>query len=302
MTSLCQSNQNRAGGLPGPGLAGPCPPGPGLAGAVLGALLLLLGQAAGAETILPHPYDLLRQRLDRIEGFENWPARPEPGHLLRAPHRGDGISIASHFAGQTPAILTRRRGGRFDTLTRAQASAPLRLEPGPDGQGLAVAQHRGFGSNAAFPIGPDGFEALSGRGEGSLAVLFDHDQAAVGLLVHADYPDPLGTRPALRGTVEVILLDRAGQVLARPVTPLATGITALGYASADGAAVIAGLVVLNTDPGGIAVDDILYARAAIMGRMQQSPHNRRQVSWQGQGRGILSDHAWKTAQHLPLQP
>lgn len=255
-----------------------------------------------AQTVLPRPYAQLQQELDRIEGFAAWPARPEPGHLLTAPHRGDGITVASHFAGQSPAVLTRRAGGRFDTLTRARASAPLMIETGPPGQGISIAQHRGFGSNAVLPIGPDGFDVVSGRGEGSLAILFDHDQAAVGLLVHADYADPLGVRAAPRGTVEVILLDRTGRVLARDVTPLSEGITALGYGTRDDAPLIAGLVVLNTDPGGIAVDDILYARAAVMGGMQQSPRNRRAASWQSDGPAILWLHAWKTAQILSIQP
>ena len=262
-----------------------------------------LSQAqARAETIIPRPYQILVQELDRIEGFEAWPRRAEPGHLLAAPHRGEGITVASHFAGQTPAILTLRNGARFDSLTQTAAQAPLQLETGPPAQGIAVALHDGFASNAAFPIGPAGFNRIEGRGEGMLAILFDHDQRATGLLVHSDYADPLGSRPALRGTVEVILLDRMGRVLARPVTPLAQGITALGYATADGAPLIAGLVVLNTDPGGIAVDDILYARAAMLGGMPQSPPNRRAASWHADGPAILSPHAWKIAQILPIHP
>jgi hypothetical protein len=98
------------------------------------------------------------------------------------------------------------------------------------------------------------------------------------------------------------VLDRAGRVLARPVTPLAQGITALGYATADGAPLIAGLVVLNTDPGGIAVDDILYDRAAMLGEKPQSPLNLRAVSWQPDGRAILLPHVAKTAQTIPLRP
>ena len=257
---------------------------------------------ARADTIIPRPYAVLMQELDRIEGFEAWPRRAEPGHLLSAPHRGDGITVASHFTGQTPAILTRRDGGPFDSLTQPRAQAPLRLETGPPGQGIAVALHRGFASNAVFPIGPAGFDQIEGRGEGMLAILFDHDQRATGLLIHSDYADPLGARPAPRGTVEVIVLDRAGQVLARPVTALAQGITALGYATADGAPLIAGLVVLNTDPGGIAVDDILYERAAMMGEKPQSPLNLWALSWQADGRKIMSSYVEKTAQIFPLQP
>jgi hypothetical protein len=257
---------------------------------------------ARADTIIPRPYAVLMQELDRIEGFEAWPRRAEPGHLLSAPHRGDGITVASHFTGQTPAILTRRDGGPFDSLTQPRAQAPLRLETGPPGQGIAVALHRGFASNAVFPIGPAGFDQIEGRGEGMLAILFDHDQRATGLLIHSDYADPLGARPAPRGTVEVIVLDRAGQVLARPVTALAQGITALGYATADGAPLIAGLVVLNTDPGGIAVDDILYERAAMMGEMQHLLLNHKALSWQADERKIMSSYVEKTAQIFPLQP
>jgi hypothetical protein len=264
--------------------------------------LTLLQAQARADTIIPRPYQVLMQELDRIEGFEAWPRRAEPGHLLSVPHRGDGITVASHFTGQTPAILTRREGGQFDTLTQPRAQAPLQLETGPPGQGIAVALHRGFASNAVFPIGPAGFDQIEGRGEGMLAILFDHDQRATGLLIHSDYADPLGTRPAPRGTVEVIVLDRAGQVLARPITALAQGITALGYATADNAPLIAGLVVLNTDPGGIAVDDILYERAAMMGEKPQSPLNLWALSWQADGRKIMSSYVEKTAQIFPLQP
>lgn len=272
----------------------------------LAALVLLglcaAGPAARADTIVARPYEALVRMLDRREGFEAWPSRAEPGHLLQAPHRGEAITVASHFTGQTPAILTRRDGGRFDSLTQARALPPLRLETGPPGQGLAIARHRGLGSNAVFPVGPDGFDRISGRGEGALAVLFDHDQWATGFRVHADYPDPLGTRPARRGSIEVILLDRAGQVLARPVMPLDPGLTALGFATADGAPAIAGVVILNTDPGGIAVDDILYDAAALLGGMQQFPAKRLPASWQPPTPALVLPHAWKTAQHLPRQP
>ncbi len=219
-----------------------------------------------AEGIISRPYaDLLRE-LDSREGFEGWPMRDEPGHLLRAPHRAPGLAVASHFEGQQTAILTRRDGARHDSLTTARATPPLRLSTGPDGQGMAVARHRGFGSNAAFPIGPDGFDRLSGRGEGSLAILFDHDQRATGLLIHSDYPDPLGSRPAPRGAARVIFLARDGTVLGQVHVALTEGVTALGFQTASGQPLIAGMVILNTDPGGIAVDDILFARAALMGR------------------------------------
>ncbi|MDP5350021.1 MAG: hypothetical protein NWT12_06385 [Paracoccaceae bacterium] len=226
----------------------------------------VLASPLRAESIVNRPYAELLRELDSREGFEAWPMREEPGHLLRAPHRAPGLAVASHFEGQSPGILTRRDGGRHDSLVATQADAPLRLATGPDGQGLAVARHRGLGSNAAFPIGPDGFGLLSGRGEGSLAILFDQDQRATGMLIHSDYPDPLGSRPAPRGRVEVIFLARDGRVLGQINAALTEGVTALGFQTAGGLPQIAGVVILNTDPGGIAVDDILFARAALMGR------------------------------------
>ena len=251
----------------------------------------VLATALQAEGLISRPYAELLRELDSLEGFEAWPTRDEPGHLLRAPHRAPGLSVASHFEGQAPGILTRRDGGRHDSLVSPEADAPLRLATGPDGQGLAVARHRGFGSNAAFPIGPDGFGRLSGRGEGSLAILFDQDQRATGMLIHSDYPDPLGTRPAPRGGVEVIFLARDGRVLGHAYAPLTEGITALGFQTASGLPLIAGVVILNTDPGGIAVDDILFARAALMGRAA-TPDNQAPAPVLAGRRSRASVGAW----------
>ena len=255
-----------------------------------------------ADQVRPRPYAALKQVLDAVEGFDSWPKRAEPGYLLQAPHRGDGIRVASHFKGQTLGIVTQSSGARFDTITNAQATAPLSLAMGPDGQGLAVAYHNGFGTNAAFPIGPDGFAVISGRGEGALAILFDHDQRATGFLAHSDYAAPLGTRPARRGAIEVVFMSREGHVLARIEAGLEQGITALGFETASGAPEIAGLVILNTDPGGIAVDDILFARAPMVGKMQHPAQNWRTDSWHAGSGTIAFLHARKTSQNLPRQP
>lgn len=273
--------------------------------AVLAACLTaIMAQTSRAQSdqILARPYADLARELTRREGFEAWPTRPEPGHLLQALHRGSDITIGSYFSGQTPGILTQNNNERFDILTDVTPDLPLALATAPRGHGLAIAHHRGFGSNAVFPLGPDGFDRISGRGEGSLAVLFDHDQRATGFLVHADYPDPLGQRNATRGVVTVILLARDGQVLATPVTPLKQGITAIGYATAAGAPGIAGMVILNTDPGGIAIDDILYDRAALSGRQHRSGANSMQASWQSGPGALVLMHAWQTAQRLPRHP
>jgi hypothetical protein len=266
------------------------------------ATILAFTSSASAEQVRQRPYADLKQVLDAVEGFESWPRRVEPGHLLRVPHRGQGVRVASHFQGQTLGILTQRDGARFDTLTTVQATAPLSPEMGPDGQGLAITHHKGFGSNAAFPVGPDGFAAISGRGEGALAVLFDHGQRATGFLTHSDYDDPLGSRSARRGGIEVIFLTREGDVLARISSDLQQGITAYGFETTSGAPDIAGFVILNTDPGGIAVDDILFARVAMVSKMQHPTQNWRTDSWHAGSGKIPFPHAWKTSQNLSRQP
>lgn len=302
VTRLCKRRFH--GLLPGLALSA------ALSAAICAAICAAMTAPARAQEIISRPYAELLHELDSREGFEAWPRRAEPGHLLQAPHRAPGLHVGSHFAGQRTAILTRRVGGRHDALQAATADAPLTLAAGPPGQGLAVAHHRGFGSNAAFPVGPDGFDRISGRGEGSLAILFDRDQRATGLLIHADYPDPLGTRPAPRGMVEAIALARDGRVLGRIATPLGPGITALGLQSATGLPEIAGLVILNTDPGGIAVDDILFSRAALIGAADTAlefgpdispgnPADRAGLSWQNPVRALLLAHALQTAQRLP---
>jgi hypothetical protein len=138
------------------------------------------------------------------------------------------------------------------------------VRPGDRRRNLSVAFHRGFGSNALFPLGKDGFPELTARGEGALAILFDRDQAALGLLAHSDYADPLGAIPD-PGSITLRLYTRAGKLISVHEQPLERGITAIGLRRTDGQPDIAGLTVRSTDPGGIAIDDILFQLTALTG-------------------------------------
>ncbi|MCM2561425.1 hypothetical protein M8756_06060 [Lutimaribacter sp. EGI FJ00015] len=242
------------------------------------ALILACIRPALADPLLAVPYADLAARLDGRITFDTLPAGPEPGLSLDHPVQVDGAAVGAGFAGQQHAIRQAGSGARYDRLARARAQAPLRLVGQGPGQGLAFAHHRGFGSVAVFPLGPDGFKALSGRGEGALAVLLPGDQAAVGLRIHSDYPDPLGARPARPGTVEVIALSSDGRVIGRHGARLGAGITELGLVRAEGQADIAGFVLLNTDPGGIAVDDIVFQRAALLGNLLTAPGPARRMN------------------------
>ena len=217
------------------------------------ALLYLPGFAAAAD-LRPVPYGDLARQPHRIETFDALPSAPEPGHRIDQHWRGNGLTIGERLAGQSV-----EESGGFDALT-GTADHPLRALSGAPGENLAVAYHAGFGSNAMFPVGSKGIALPQGRGEGSAALVFDSPQTAIGLRLHAEYADPLGQRPA-PGTALLTFHHATGQTT-EVTLPLTHGVISLAWRSDTG---ITALTVQNTDPGGIALDDILYDVTALSG-------------------------------------
>lgn len=216
----------------------------------LAAGLLWAGAATADSVARVDPATLsLSGRMD----FEALPLAPEPGFSHDAPLVAPGLAIGERFAGQSVT------GAPHDRLDGAP-TAPLSLAPMPPGTGLSTAYHAGFGSNALFPLGPAGFPAIEARGEGAVALLFETDVAALSLRLHADYPDPFGTRPP-PGTATLTFYDRAGGVIDRHDIGLRTGPLPLGFASTGPG--IAGVTLTNDDPGGLAIDDIRYPLAGF---------------------------------------
>lgn len=221
-------------------------------------LCSVLPAATRAEpAVRPADYAALAVELDARIGFEALPRRAEPGWNLDTRVRAGRAWLGERFAGQP---LNEADG--FDRVS-GRPDAPLRPVAGAAGENLSIAFHRGFGSNALFPLGPARFPAREARGEGAVAILFDQSQRAVGLKVHSDYADPLGGRDARPGAVEFILFTRQGARIARISRPLRTGVTAIGLRRAGGVPDIAGVLILNSDPGGIAIDDVLYRTAPL---------------------------------------
>lgn len=219
-------------------------------------MMLVGGTPAAAQDIEAAEYSTVLADALAIVTFEILPPRPEPGYVLDHGIAFAGGRIGSAFVGQTQSDV-----GGFDRLDGAPA-APLSLVTGPARRGLSLATHRGFGSMAVYPLGPAGFPAIEARGEGSVAVLFDDDICQIGLRVHSDYPDPLGAAPAPRGTLTLTAYGRDGDRLGRVSAALPQGLSAQGLRSADSLAIIAGLTVENTDPGGIALDDLAFGLCA----------------------------------------
>ncbi|MHA6262682.1 hypothetical protein ACXYMO_05735 [Arenibacterium sp. CAU 1754] len=219
---------------------------------------LTLASAAAAQ-VQQVDYDTLAQSLGGRISFEDVPSRTEPGLNLDGLYRMDGATVGERLAGQVVGARD-----THDDIAIADLGRPPRALPGAAGRNLSVAYHRGFGSNALFPLGPTGFPDISARGEGAVSVVFDTAQDAIALRIHADYPDPLGVRPR-PGAARITFYALDGSVLDSRDLPLGHGITDFGFlANAQGPRISA-LSITNTDPGGIAIDDILFQRRALTG-------------------------------------
>lgn len=224
--------------------------------------VLLWGFMAGmatAQTVMPLPYHVLQQRPHLRVDFDTLPQVSEPGHVLNAPLRYPGFWIGQHLSRQQVTDLMRGTE-RFDQI-HGQPALPLSVQPGPADQSLAIASHRGFGSNALFPVGPFGANRRDGRGEGALAIVFDQPQDSFGLKLHADYDAPMGPSPAT-GTAHVTFYDSQGQRIGRVELALRPGVMPLAWHTSG---LIAALTVETTDPGGIAVDDLIIPVSTPVG-------------------------------------
>lgn len=222
----------------------------------LPALLCLLTSTPLAAEIAPVPYADLQRELSNTITFETLPQRPEPGFNLDHPIRVSGAWLGEHFAGQSLRDLPAKTGVPHDALGHPFGHRPLAIRPGKQGQNLSVAFHRGFDSNAVLPLGPQGFHRISGRGEGALAILFDSDQWAFGFRLHTDYARPLGNASD-RGEIHVHTFTRQGYPLDQTVISPPDGISEHGFRVTDGP-LIGGILITNSDPGGVALDDILF--------------------------------------------
>ncbi|NBD29852.1 MAG: hypothetical protein GVY31_07430 [Alphaproteobacteria bacterium] len=214
--------------------------------------------SAGAQ-VVEADYNRVAAELGGVFDFEAFEGLPEPGARIDGVIAGPGLSIGERFEGQTAERW-------FEDWPQERAR-PLTLEsltilPGAPGQNHAVAYHAGFGSNALFPVGPEGFERIEGRGEGVTSVRYTQPQVAVGFRVHADYTDPLGVRPGA-GYLEIHFFDPDARLLDSVFVNLRDGVVALAYRSLSDP--IGGIQIEHFDPGGIALDDILFSEAELLG-------------------------------------
>ena len=225
------------------------------------AALCLGAQAQGID---PIPYDEVTQTVRGRISFDTLPPSPYPGYTLDFGFAFDGGRIGEHFAGQTLG-QTMVEGNPFDTLTQPRPSAPLSVKMGAPGQTISISLHRVFGSNVLYPLGPIGQPDPRGRGEGMVAFWFTRDICLFATKVHTQYEDDLGTQANHSAPVQFLFFDRAGALLGDITAELPAGVSTLGFAAPGGAGTIAGVQVLNLDPGGITLDDIAYGCIPFIG-------------------------------------
>lgn len=184
--------------------------------------------------------------LARVITFDDQMAGMGPGVEHREVLALPGAQFGEHFAGQR-----RWAEGDFDRI-EGPALAPLVLMPGPRGELFSI--HRLGRSNVINGFGPAGFPRDNAQGEGALAVLFDEDQAALGF-------DVLGGED---GAAFLVFLGRDGRVID---SLRLDGLREREFAfrRSTGAADIAGFVLTNDDPQGIAIDNLRFGQVPQLG-------------------------------------
>lgn len=184
--------------------------------------------------------------LTRIITFEDTQSSPGPGHPVNEALVLQGATFGERFAGQTVAAA-----GDYDRIIGAPLS-PLTVMPGNKGQNLSVVFLQG--NNVLNGYGVAGYPKRQAQGEGAMAFRFDEDQSALSFEI----------RGGEAGTVRAIFYTRHGEVIAILDLPPA-GEHAYGFARASGARDIAGVLLSNTDPQGVAMDNLRFGRPPELG-------------------------------------
>lgn len=204
-------------------------------------LITLLPHAAlacDAAVCLVNPDSLI---LPQIIDFNDLASGAGPGAKVDEVLILKGASIGEHFAGQQVAA-----NGSHDIVTGA-AFNPLTLLPGADGQNLSVVHFAGTTLINGF--GTAGFPKREAQGEGAIAVLFDIDQSRLSF----------DLRGGEAGAAYVTFLRRDGDLISTvPVEP--TGEFTVGFIRSNGHDDIAGFVITNTDPQGLAIDTLRFGK------------------------------------------
>jgi len=191
-------------------------------------------------------YDTLD--LAQIITFESVASSPGPGRSYDEIIDGDGVQFGERFVGQQ-----RQVAGDYDRIT-GDAISPLTPIAGAKHESLGV--KRLFNNNVLLGYGPQRFPSREAIGEGAIAVVFDADQSAFGFKL-------IGGE---EGEATISFMRRDGSaIMSMSLGPL--GETKFGFLRGENAADIAGFVLDNQDPEGIAIDDLIFNEEMKLGTL-----------------------------------
>ncbi|AXI43001.1 hypothetical protein [Sulfitobacter sp. SK011] len=209
---------------------------------VLRALILALVPtgvlACGAPVCLVNPESLL---LPQIITFDDIQSGGGPGFKVDDILPLPGATFGERFAGQLVTTV-----GTHDQIEGAPFG-PLTMMPGAAGQNLSVV--RFGGTTVLNGYGTAGYPKREAQGEGAIAVLFDENQSALAF----------DLRGGEAGVAMVSFMRRDGSLIGVvPIDP--TGEFTVAFARDRGIDDIAGIIVTNTDPQGLAIDTLRFGK------------------------------------------
>lgn len=224
----------------------------------LGVWLVSCGCGSAQELqINETPYADLKALKPTIETFQDYPGASIWDELVIEKAR-----VGQILRGQS---LQARTGRGLDThwvLADRMAEKPLALVTASEGPVAGVVRDAAFGGYALAGVGPK--QTGMGRywlGTGVVTILFDELQCLFGLRTALDGgQDNIVMRDFPEGNLNVIFWNEAGEELADFRRTLDQGILEIGYIQSAGSyPEIKAVTIQNLDPGGIGIDEILYA-------------------------------------------
>ncbi len=208
----------------------------------LAALLLACAPMTAVACAMPvclvNPDSL---SLTQVITFDDIRSGSGPGYKVDDILPLEGATFGERFEGQS--VIPQ---GSHDQIT-GTAFGPLTMMPGLAGQNLSVVHF--YGNTVLNGYGSAGFPKREAQGEGAIAVLFDIDQSALAF----------DLRGGEDGAALVSFHRRDGSFIGQvPVQP--TGEFSVGFLRNNGTADIAGFVITNTDPQGLAIDTLRFGK------------------------------------------
>lgn len=183
--------------------------------------------------------------LSRHITFDDLPSGFGIGRKIDGILEQNGAQFGERFAGQPL-----ESEGDFDVVP-GPANAPLTLLPGAPGEALGIL--RLMRTSVLQGHGPRGYPRTEAVGEGAIAVIFDYDQSALSLDI----------RGGEQGVATIRFFSRDGHVIdTHTIGPLSE--TSHGFLRANEQTDIAGLILTNKDPEGIALDNLRFDKSAIL--------------------------------------